>query len=550
MRLKVHPLRFVRDAHASTRALWLAAAVGVLPALAAVAEDASPFSVTATVDRQAEPPEMLFTVVVPPGHYLYADAWSVQSRQDGTLTPLEPPPTTRYFDPLLDAERDVFKQTITLPYPLPPGDRRIEVRLQGCSETICFAPESLAFELAGGTISPVRGVLDDKGGAEASASGWLAGWRIASRASGFMKPEPFLAFLDEHRTAEGAPADAAAEERGGFAGFTRDPAAFVRARGWWLTALMVLLGGLLLNLTPCVLPMIPINLAIIGAGARQGSRGRGFLLGSAYGAGMALAYGLLGLTVVVTGGFFGAIQSSPVFNLVIALIFVVLGLALFDVFAIDFTRFQRAGGGSGRTGVGVALSMGAMSALLAGACVAPVVIAVLLLAGQRFAEGATAALLLPFLLGVGMALPWPFAGAGLAFMPKPGRWMSGVKMVFGAGVLLMALYYGHLAWQGFRPATAAQAGGVLAGDREAWEARLAEARATGKPVALDFWATWCKNCHAMSRTTFRDPAVVEALKGFVWIPVQAEKPGEEPARGHLQALGVSGLPTYLVLVPD
>ena len=78
-------------------------------------------------------------------------------------------------------------------------------------------------------------------------------------------------------------------------------------------------------------------------------------------------------------------------------------------------------------------------------------------------------------------------------------------------------------------------------------ARLAAARTAGKPVLVYYWATWYKNCHAMSRTTLRDPAVVKALEGFVFLPVQAEKPAEEPARGHLQALGVSGLPTFVIL---
>ena len=82
--------------------------------------------------------------------------------------------------------------------------------------------------------------------------------------------------------------------------------------------LLVLLGGLALNLTPCVLPMIPINLAIIGAGAQAGSRARGFFLGATYGAAMALVYGVLGLIVILTAGTFGTINSIPWFNLGIA----------------------------------------------------------------------------------------------------------------------------------------------------------------------------------------------------------------------------------------
>ena len=113
-------------------------------------------------------------------------------------------------------------------------------------------------------------------------------------------------------------------------------------RGPLAILLIVFLGGLALNLTPCVLPMIPINLAIIGAGAQAGSRGRGFLLGSAYGAAMALVYGVLGLIVILTAGTFGTINSSPWFNVGIAILFVVLGLAMFDVLLIDFSSFRAA----------------------------------------------------------------------------------------------------------------------------------------------------------------------------------------------------------------
>ena len=112
-------------------------------------------------------------------------------------------------------------------------------------------------------------------------------------AAGYMSSADFLEFIRK--------AEAGVREQGWFDG--RGPLAIL---------LIVLLGGLALNLTPCVLPMIPINLAIIGAGAQAGSRGRGFLLGSAYGAAMAFVYGVLGLIVILTAGTFGTINASPV----------------------------------------------------------------------------------------------------------------------------------------------------------------------------------------------------------------------------------------------
>jgi thiol:disulfide interchange protein len=304
---------------------------------------------------------------------------------------------------------------------------------------------------------------------------------------------------------------------------------------------------LLLNLTPCVLPMIPVNLAIIGAGAQAGSPRRGFLLGSSYGLGMALAYGALGLLVVLTGAKFGALNASPWFNAVIAVVFAVLALAMFDIVQVDFSRFQ---GNLGvpapqrRGSLGLAFTMGIVAALLAGACVAPVVLTALLLAGKLYSQGQPLGLLLPFLLGVGMALPWPLAGAGLAFLPKPGGWMTKVKYAFGVLILVLAGYYGFEAYRLFRPAT----GGGNTSAQE-FARQLAAARAAGQPVFLDFWATWCKNCHAMEATTFQDPAVQKRLAGFAVIKYQADQPHDQPAKAILDHYGAVGLPTYVILRP-
>ena len=99
---------------------------------------------------------------------------------------------------------------------------------------------------------------------------------ILGTAGGYLDTQEFLKFISD--------AERGVTSKGLFEG--RGPLAILA---------LVFLGGLALNLTPCVLPMIPINLAIIGAGAQRSKRGRGFLLGAAYGAAMALVYGVLGL---------------------------------------------------------------------------------------------------------------------------------------------------------------------------------------------------------------------------------------------------------------
>ena len=360
---------------------------------------------------------------------------------------------------------------------------------------------------------------------------------VKGTAFGYLDSGEFLTFIHN--------AEAGIKEKGMFEG--RGPLAIL---------LLVLVGGLLLNLTPCVLPMIPINLAIIGAGAQAGSRSRGFLLGGAYGAAMAFVYGLLGLAVILTASTFGTINSSPWFNLAIALLFVVLALAMFDLVNIDFSRFldRFHVGESSRGSFIVAFGMGGIAALLAGACVAPVVIQVVVFSSNLYASGTTAALALPFLLGVGMAIPWPVAGAGIAALPKPGAWMVRIKQVFGVVILGTALYYGYQSYELFSnrwvDATEVSAS-VETKLKEGWHSSLADglavAQKENKPVLIDMWATWCKNCLVMDKTTLEDQAVMSALAGYVKVKFQAENPDDPKVSRVMQKLDSKGLPTYVIL---
>ena len=283
--------------------------------------------------------------------------------------------------------------------------------------------------------------------------------------------------------------------------------------GLWLTLLLVLLGGLAMNLTPCVLPMIPVNLIVIGRSAKRGA---------AYGLGMAVAYGLLGVGAAVGGLAFGDIQGSPWFNAVVSVIFFSLALALFDVFFIDFSRFRPVFKTSSPSPVPRSLFppflMGVVSAVLAGACVAPVLISVLMLTTDWVAKGHRLAIFLPFVMGLGMALPWPFAGAGLQVLPKPGAWMKGVNRVFGVLVLGFAAWYGVLAIRGWT-------GADVVDGKVRQEARLADLKKIVKiekrPLLLDFWASWCKNCSAMDRV-LADEKVKRSLQPYTVLHIQAE----------------------------
>src|SRR4029077_7695987 len=180
----------------------------------------------------------------------------------------------------------------------------------------------------------------------------------------------------------------------------------------------------------------------------------------------------------------------------IAILFVVLGLAMFDILVIDFSRFSsRFRAGERRRGtVLLAFTIGGVAALLAGACVAPVVIQVVLFSSNLYARGTTIALALPFLLGVGMAVPWPIAGAGLAALPKPGAWMVRVTQVFGAIILVTAAYYGYEAYGLFADRLVDPSSVTSSVDEQVkagWHRSLSEGLDTRarerEPVRIDMW---------------------------------------------------------------
>ncbi|HKE86236.1 MAG TPA: thioredoxin family protein [Vicinamibacterales bacterium] len=436
------------------------------------------------------------------------------------------------------------------------------IRYQACDDKLCYAPvtadvrwslvvssgrsaarqhtdifDRIAFGTGGKPIAPVEARRASAGRPDGGIA-QLKDFTVVATSAGYQPTNDFLTFI---RNAENG-----VTEKGWFDG-----------RGPFAIFLLVFLGGLALNLTPCVLPMIPINLAIIGAGAHAGSRGRGFLLGGVYGAAMALVYGVLGVIVVTTASTFGTINASPWFNVAIAIVFALLALAMFDVITLDFSKFAGAAGTSGNRGsVALAFGMGAIAALLAGACVAPVVIQVVLFSSDLYSKGTVLALGLPFLLGVGMAVPWPLAGAGITALPKPGAWMVRVKQVFGVIILATAAYYGYLAyglfadrWVDARDVQSSVEEQLKAG----WYASLADGLAAAqrehKPVLVDMWATWCKNCLVMDKTTLADPAVKKALEGYVKIKFQAEQPDEDPARAVMDRFKGVGLPTYAIIRP-
>jgi thioredoxin:protein disulfide reductase len=538
-------------------AVCLNAQIAIGAALALAAAEESPFAVSVTNQATATGTVLQVSFQVPPNCVLYADRLHFLTAEGNEITPLSIPEPVMEWDKTRQTNRGVYEHSFCVAVPaLAQTNQQLILKLQGCTNGACFAPERRTFARnPSGAFFEVADT-DESSPAAGSAAEELKhaldGFKVASRQTGYMKASDFVGFLD--RSASGQ-------------GDADDPLARFKNLGLAATLFLIVLGGFLLNLTPCVLPMIPINLAIIGAGTQARSRVEGFRNGSVYGLGMALAYGTLGLLVVLTGAKFGSLNSTTWFNYLVALVFVVLALGMFDVIHIDLSRFgsgfgpqaDKAAGGTALRFL-VIFIMGSLAALLAGACVAPVVISVMLLATNLYAKGLLAGLLLPFLLGVGMALPWPVAGAGLAIMPKPGKWMNRVKYGFGVVILFFAAYYGHLGYRAFaagRPTASDLASdpatSVATASSDADQAKqdffkaLERGRTEAKPVFVDFHASWCKNCLAMDETVFNQPSVQQKLKDFVVVRYAAERPNISPTKEVLDHFGVMGLPSYVVV---
>lgn len=455
------------------------------------------------------------TLQTEPGAYVYQK--STELAFDGSA-PVISPKAQEHDDEIM-GRTAIFEGKHTWRFaPSKVTDGILKVSWQGCHETNCFLPESVSRQISpgsSGTLYPP----DES--ASAGSAGLFPGVKIKRTAFGYRNAEEFAAFLEGRDP--------------GFTGFA--------GKGTALVLLLTLLGGLALNFTPCVLPMIPINLAIIGAdtGDRRKALARGFV----YAAGIAAAYGCLGVAAVLGGATFGTLSALWYFNFGAALVFLFLGLSMFGVFTIDFSRF----GGGIRTPSTARLAgvflLGGLSALLAGACVAPVVIAVLLHAANRYAAGYPVALLLPFLLGIGMGLPWPFAAAGLARLPKPGMWMVRVKQAFGVLIVLIGLYYGWLGLRLLLPERSASSAPSPALTASLTSAFRESAR-NGKPVLIDFRADWCKNCKAMELGPLRNSRVRSLLRNFNLVELDVTRVSAPEVKAVMTRFGVSGLPAFVI----
>lgn len=379
-----------------------------------------------------------------------------------------------------------------------------------------------------------------------------------------------------------------------------------KAKGWLFVFLMVFIGGVLTSFTPCIFPMIPITLAVIGATGTHHSRWQNFRVSVIYVFGIALTYSFLGVAAALTGSLFGSLLGHPAVAVGFAVLFTVMALSMFGLFEIQapaFIRNRLATHQSKSRSLGALIS-GLVAGIVASPCVGPVLISVLAYVAQSQNPFLGFALLFTFALGMGqLFLVLGASSHLLKKIPKAGAWMNMTKFVFGSAMVGLALYY-------LRPVTSTRVFDALLGVAliaigvfhgaffpisrltmktsvikgfligvvfigavfllragfpgflgspggepglshqlpEGWETyearKLEAATRDGRPVIIDFYADWCAACKELEVKTFPEPSVVAESQRFLKLRFDATQ--STPEFTQLQEkFKILGLPTIV-----
>lgn len=360
---------------------------------------------------------------VAPGYHLYRERFALLSPAGG-LPVASLPSGQQVYDANFKKNMTLWAGTLRIEQPLGDGalPKSLAVHYQGCADRgLCYPPQQAVVHLEqdaqGQPVARWESLPDALAAPEASDS----------------KPAAALASAAAANATQAQTSDAS---EGGTAAL--QSGSLLRVAG------MFLLGGLLLSLTPCVLPMLPILSSIIVGQGAPVSRLRGFTLALAYSLGMALVYTVAGIVAGLLGSGFAAALQNPWVLGSFALLLSALALSMFGVWEFQMPGFiqDRVNNASNRISggkhVGVFL-MGGLSALLVGPCVAaPLAGALVYISQTRDVLLGGLAL---FALACGMSVPLLLLGLSAGtLLPRAGGWMEHVKSFFGLLLLAVALW--------------------------------------------------------------------------------------------------------------
>ena len=361
------------------------------------------------------------------GYHLYRDKLKFEvSPADVALGALQLPPGKVEQDEIF-GRMVVYRHDVKIRLPLKRGNPNLQTITlkavsQGCADVgVCYPPQTqeAVLQLAAAQPTPEVG-------------GGLAGLAQAQTAAPSLQPSIKEATSPALAATEAPQSESSRIEN------------LFKGGSFWLVVSFFFGAGLLLALTPCVFPMIPILSGIIAGQGQHLTKGRAFVLSLSYVLGMAITYALVGIAAGLSGSLLSAALQNPWVLGTFALIFVALAFSMFGFYELQLpnaiqSKFSNASNKmKGGSTIGVFI-MGVLSAVIVGPCVAAPLAGALLYIGQTHNVWLGGSALFAMAMGMGVPLILVGVSAG-ALLPKAGGWMNAVKSFFGVMLLGVAIW--------------------------------------------------------------------------------------------------------------
>ncbi len=442
---------------------------------------------------------------------------------------------------------------IEIPSDIQPGEYELIVTLgyQACNNSSCLPPNEISDTLRVQVVDQSQGIME-------------------------INSDKFAGIVFEEKI-ENQPEESSLAD-------------ILESSGLFFSLLFVFLGGLALNLTPCVYPLIPITIGYFG-GQSEGSTKRLAMLGLLYVLGIALTYSIVGVVTSLTGAVFGSLLQNPYVIGFIVIVFITLALSQFGVYEFKLPDSWVMKAGGAKSGAFGAFFMGLTMGIVAAPCIGPFVLGLVTVVAAK--GDALYGFLMFFFLAIGLGLPYLFLAifsGKIKSLPNAGVWMEGVKHIFGWILFAAAIYFvqpllpkefstyalpvfgiiGAL-YLLFIDKTGNEVKGffyfkivftLLVLGLSVWtiipteesspewtkfeQTKFEQSLSNGNKVIMDFYADWCIPCKELDKFTFSDPRVISALKNYDKYKIDMTKTMSDRTEKIRKKFNILGMPTIII----